>query len=182
VEEMAGGAVVGSDEIVIDEEMLDDQDQGQEIMVPEPPKAMSTSSEIKREDDSPDSPGKPSSEADTEVTTAIDNGSLEVDTAPTSPEADIQKKLPLKLSSQSSHSSSGQDQENTHVSSNTDVGSVTDSDSEADEPDPWDDLLQDPEDPTQWYDKLMAEIDIAKRDDTEYFDYEFGTHRIGKSE
>jgi hypothetical protein len=60
VEEMAGEEGVGSDEIVIDEEMLDDdgaQDQEPTVSVPGNPKAISTISEISHEDHSPNSPG-----------------------------------------------------------------------------------------------------------------------------
>lgn len=121
---MPSGEGAGSDEIVIDEEMLEDQEQDQDPIVPEPTKAMFSSDqmEIKQEDDVPNSPGKQSSDIQSEVPTEINEQFVYFDPASTIPEADRQKPPSASLSSQSSDSSSGQ--------KHTLVPSVTDDDSD----------------------------------------------------
>jgi len=178
VEDIPSGEEAGSDEIVIDEEMLDDQEQVQEAMVPRLPKAISTSdgSEIIQEDVSLDSPGKQSSEAGTEVPTEVDDGPLEVLSPIAPPEATSHNAPSPRYSNRSSNSFPCQGDEPSPFNPDSDL--VTEIDSEPEDSDPEGDLCQDPENPTQWYDKLMATIESARHD--EYFDYEFVTHRVGR--
>jgi len=178
VEEIPSGEGAGSDEIVIDGDMLDDQEQVQEAMVPKLPKAISTSdgSEIIQKDLSLDSPGKQSSEAGTEVPTEVDDGPLEVLSPIAPPKATSHNAPSPKLSNRSLHSSPSQGADPFPLNRDDDL--VTEIDSEPEDSDPEGDLCQDPGNPTQWYDKLMATIESVRHE--EYFDYDFVTHRVGR--
>jgi hypothetical protein len=202
VEEMAGGEGVGSDEIVIDEEMLEDGYREQEptVSVPGIPKAMSPSSEIDQEDDTPDSPGKPPSQADTDVITDIDERPTKMKAATTTPEADWPSPRPIEIdtattpeadwphfsspepkpSSQSSDSLSNQEESPppSITGSDSDTGSHSgeeDSDSDASEYD------EDPENPIHWYDRLVTTIEMGRVEGVDQFVYEFQTHHIDDS-
>jgi len=179
--EIPSGEGAGSDEIIIDEEMLEDQGEKQEPVVPEPRKAMFSSHEmeINQEDDVPNSPGKHSSEIQSEAPTEIDDGPLEVHSPSAAPKANRQNAPSPKSSSRSSDSTSVSG-DGSDTDSDFNHGGFTLEDFVFEE---------DPVNPTKWHDGLMKTISNVREEHAEdeemgdeeqldAFEYDFVTHRI----